>query len=955
MEFTPPNDDAQLILSTESIGWRCLQALRSQLSDRIERFRPVGVPRNRIKRYQNEARFFESDFISMLMAKPVDVRLPKEDYDEMNEILLELLGSLNNMVNLNICGQPEALSGDRHNIIVPFADFDSLGKLVLFLSSLDSSSSSHRRFNVTTGSHPLFNLSSGNAGSLAIEQLTKWKNFLSKSRDDFIPSDLLDVTSILDSKTNHSHWAEKRASVVVSAIFKELRQERCAKEATHEIRLEVSDDLYISPSQPNLDMFVSCCPEETLMWQEAQCGSFEVMSDVTKGSMCMAIRQAMEKRRRLHIFVQPFGLFDVTDKLRPVRLPSDSFDGVSLGELFDQGEFMEMKFQDYFNNGENRKYFHESKPWIALGLSRCLMDFFDDGLELASHSWIPDNIYFRPISTNISNKRKFRLYISLRPSRPEPDTSDFIGMFANGSPMLLSFAKLLLEILDGQKIPSIQIHPKAEENLQNWLQIGDTIKRVDPKRLNVEYLSVVQSCIDLWKTLPVFEDRYNFRMAKKVIREAIYRKIVQKLELIVDPPRSKRKYSDSSIDNGRIKRNIPFSSSSNLQYAPSLATSMVLAFHKSSMSSQMAAKEEEQEDSLADNETEHATLSLYDEQEEQHKYNRRTAEKYFNDLNASIIKYIEFPIKQPADASLPLKQRSPVKVAIIDSGINMADPFISGKEEQIRGKRNWTDCNPDNWHDTYGHGTHVARLVLQVAPAVELYIARVSTGKQIKNKDIIQIATAIEWVSAVWKVDIISMSLGLDGEDEKVKKALNEVLNPECGKSKRIVIAAAANWGGNHAVAFPARHDGVLCIHSTDGQGNYSPSNPTAQKGRDNFAVLGQSIKSSAIVKVEKKLNGELVSEPRRENIYISGTSYATAIAAGIAANVLEFARHKRWSDGERELLYSSWGMSLLFKKMSDKRQGYRYIKPWKLFKGTHEEVRQTIQDALRGRRRRER
>jgi len=132
-------------------------------------------------------------------------------------------------------------------------------------------------------------------------------------------------------------------------------------------------------------------------------------------------------------------------------------------------------------------------------------------------------------------------------------------------------------------------------------------------------------------------------------------------------------------------------------------------------------------------------------------------------------------------------------------------------------------------------------------------------------------------------------------------------------------------------------------VHSTDGIGNPSKTNPTAQRGA-RFATLGLSIESSA----KKKGGGR-----DREKVFISGTSYATPIAAGIAANVLEFASyqlHNQLSSGEREILFAYLGMSRLFEKMSETRSEYDYIMPWKLFNGREpSEIADNIRDVLRG------
>jgi subtilisin family serine protease len=81
-----------------------------------------------------------------------------------------------------------------------------------------------------------------------------------------------------------------------------------------------------------------------------------------------------------------------------------------------------------------------------------------------------------------------------------------------------------------------------------------------------------------------------------------------------------------------------------------------------------------------------------------------------------------------------------VKVAIIDSGVCMQHPII--KEHIKWGAINKDRCKAfpktlDHLDDKNGHGTHTASVLLQTAPDVELYIARVTNdvGKILEDND----------------------------------------------------------------------------------------------------------------------------------------------------------------------------------------------------------------------------
>lgn len=159
----------------------------------------------------------------------------------------------------------------------------------------------------------------------------------------------------------------------------------------------------------------------------------------------------------------------------------------------------------------------------------------------------------------------------------------------------------------------------------------------------------------------------------------------------------------------------------------------------------------------------------------------------------------------------------------------------------------------------------------------------------------------------------------MEEDNALIDKAIEVCLHPPPGSgSKKIVFAAAANWGGNAERAYPARRDGVICVHATDGKGNPGRFNPDAVQDGDNFATLGVSVHS--------RWAGN--------DVWKSGTSFAAPIAAGIAANILEFASHHLHdlSDDDRRWLYSSRGMRAVFRRMASRRGDYDYVRPWKLW-----------------------
>lgn len=174
---------------------------------------------------------------------------------------------------------------------------------------------------------------------------------------------------------------------------------------------------------------------------------------------------------------------------------------------------------------------------------------------------------------------------------------------------------------------------------------------------------------------------------------------------------------------------------------------------------------------------------------------------------------------------------------------------------------------------------------------------------------------AIKWAVLQWDVDIISISLALAEEHDDINEEITQAVSPLYYTRPRIVFAAAGNEKLHGLRAFPARKEGVIAVHSTDGSGEWVKLNPNPES-KLNFSTLGESIR---IRWPDPSNPGEL-----KDN-YISGSSFATPIAAGIAANVLEFARHRSMPT---HVVYRPQGMMKILRAMSCRRGEYDVVHP---------------------------
>ncbi|KAF3923713.1 Subtilisin [Dactylellina cionopaga] len=277
-----------------------------------------------------------------------------------------------------------------------------------------------------------------------------------------------------------------------------------------------------------------------------------------------------------------------------------------------------------------------------------------------------------------------------------------------------------------------------------------------------------------------------------------------------------------------------------------------------------------------------------------------------------------------------------VKVAVLDTGIDEEHPSIIKHKKQngsnIKECKDWVGSD-HGISDCVGHGTAVCDILLQVAK-VDLFVGKISDSAEFDSTTPARVATAIEYATSPngWNVDIIVLSLGFEDRDDAIFQAVTHAFNQQ-----KIILAASSNSGSiipSKSVAFPARMLGhVLNIRSATGQSVRSPASPKALKGDDNFMILGEGIEAA------------WPKEPQDASYttrFVSGTSFATPVAAGIASLVLEFSVQKSKSgcnipEDIAGILWTYNGIRKIFRYMSGVDEenfnaDCSMIYPWKLF-----------------------
>ena len=202
-------------------------------------------------------------------------------------------------------------------------------------------------------------------------------------------------------------------------------------------------------------------------------------------------------------------------------------------------------------------------------------------------------------------------------------------------------------------------------------------------------------------------------------------------------------------------------------------------------------------------------------------------------------------------------------IAIVDSGIDLDHPDLSGKiiwgYDYVNG-----DWVPD---DDFGHGTHVAGIAAARTNNGQ-GVAGVSWGARLMALKVLNaggtgsyanVASAVTY-AADHGAKIINLSLGGDYDSQTLHDAVIYAYNKGC-----VVVAATGNNGGS--VLYPARYAEAFAVAATDSNdsrawfSNYGPEVDVAAPGVSIYSTY---------------LGGGYIS--------MSGTSMAAPHVAGLAA-----------------------------------------------------------------------
>jgi hypothetical protein len=315
---------------------------------------------------------------------------------------------------------------------------------------------------------------------------------------------------------------------------------------------------------------------------------------------------------------------------------------------------------------------------------------------------------------------------------------------------------------------------------------------------------------------------------------------------------------------------------------------------------------------------------------------------------ADLIQNVELRTDEP-------ELKDPIIVALIDDGVNNCHPALRSKiHGGVSFHRGLGDNMPVPYYVTStGHGTVMATMITRICPTAKLQVLKLDTYQSEDGVPQITAKSAAQAVEAAVarKVHIISMSWTIqetpeNGDDiRRLDKALRTAYD-----NNIIMFCSASDRGAHPDLDYPARFNvkNIFRIGAATADGRVWPM--AGDPINMDFILPGHNVFDRRGSYLDSNLLENF--QPR------TGSSVATALAAGLAALVMHCARvaaihtkNQGWADSttaragvslERYLkLRSHEAMRAALKGIGTSDEGqHKFIEVWNKFDHATEKLR---------------
>ena len=246
-----------------------------------------------------------------------------------------------------------------------------------------------------------------------------------------------------------------------------------------------------------------------------------------------------------------------------------------------------------------------------------------------------------------------------------------------------------------------------------------------------------------------------------------------------------------------------------------------------------------------------------------------------------------------------------VRIAVLDTGI--FDHQWLTAVLRAPGSADVWDVENDGYADNEtGHGTFIAGLILQVAPAAEVYIVKVLDSHGVG--DDVAVAQAMEQLPQ--DIDIVNLSLGGYTDDDSAPLAISCALNA-MRKQRNVVVAAAGNAASDRPF-WPAAFKQVLAVGAVDKKdSNWFKADFSNYGWWVDAAARGVNLASTFSKGKTKVAQGDK-PDPTDPTITFGGwaawdgTSFASPITAAVLARTMSRNGFATAADAQAQLLSTS-------------------------------------------------